>query len=66
MFFFFTLNDYLKSPCSFAHGCPPTLECKVLEGALCWSPHTQPRISHLIHRRPAASTCAGRGHAQGA
>lgn len=33
MFFFFTLDDYLKSPCSFAQ-MSPTVECKVLEGAL--------------------------------
>lgn len=60
---FLHINDYPKSPCSFAHGCP--LEYKVLEGALCWSPHTQPLVRHSIRRRPAANTCAGRGHAQG-
>ena len=43
----------------------PTLEYKVLEGALCWSPHTPPLARHLTRRRPAANTCAGRGHAQG-
>ena len=43
----------------------PTLEYKVLEGALCWSPHTPPLARHLTRRRPAANTCAGRGRAQG-
>ena len=61
MFFFFTLDDYLKSPCSFAHRCPLLWNVRSLKGPCCWSPHTQP----LDTQETAASTCAGRGHAQG-
>lgn len=42
MFFFFTLDDYLKSPCSFAHRCPLLWNVRSLKGPCCWSPHTQP------------------------